>query len=138
MPDAVTCLLLHRGKLLILKRSTQVKTYKGLWGGVAGYIEENEKPYETALKEIREEVKLSENDVKFQKKGEIVSFTDEYEGQRYDWVIHPFVFQVEKKDKIQIDWEHSLYKWIAPSELSRYHTVPHLKEIVQNLLINKK
>jgi 8-oxo-dGTP pyrophosphatase MutT (NUDIX family) len=43
-------------KLLILKRSDKVGTYKGLWGGVAGYVEENEEPYETALKEIKEEV----------------------------------------------------------------------------------
>ena len=56
MPKVVTCLLMKDSKLLILKRSDKVSTYKGLWGGVAGYIEEHEEPYETALKEIKEEV----------------------------------------------------------------------------------
>ena len=46
MPKAVTCLLINdNGKLLILKRSKKVSTYKGQWGGVAGYIEEGESPH---------------------------------------------------------------------------------------------
>ena len=43
MPRVVTCLLVNNeGDLLILKRSNRVRTYKGLWGGVAGYVEEDE------------------------------------------------------------------------------------------------
>ena len=68
MPKVVTCLLTHKGKLLILKRSEKVRTYKGMWGGVAGYIEEDEDPYETAIKEIREEVWIKKNNVRFIKK----------------------------------------------------------------------
>ena len=57
MAKAVTCLLINdEGKLLILKRSDKVRTYRCLWGGIAGYVEENEDPYDTAVKEIREEV----------------------------------------------------------------------------------
>lgn len=134
MPQVVSCLLIHEGTLLILKRSTKVKTYKGFWGAVAGYVEANEEPFETAIKEIREEVGLDKDDVRFIKKGETVNITDIYEGERYDWVIYPFVFYVEKKGKVQIDWEHSKYKWIVPSEISRYKTVPHLKEIIRQHL----
>ena len=138
MPPVVTCLLLSEGKLLILKRSTKVKTYKGYWGGVAGYIEKQEKPYETALKEIREEVGLQEKDVQLITQGEPVKITDIYEGERYDWVIHPFIFQVKRKESIRIDWEHSEYQWITPKEISQYQTVPFLKEIVQKHLEEPK
>ncbi|MFH1102082.1 MAG: NUDIX domain-containing protein [Methanobacteriota archaeon] len=134
MPPVVTCLLVSAGKLLILKRSTQVRTYKEYWGGVAGYIENKEQPYETALKEIHEEVGLEEADVRLTTQGEPVKITDMHEGKRYDWVIHPFVFHVKKKEKIHIDWEHSEYKWISPAEISQYQTVPHLKEIVRQHL----
>ena len=117
MPDVVTCLLIYNDKLLILKRSEKVRTYKGLWGAVAGYIEKNEKPYDTAIKEIKEEAGLNKNDIKFVKKVKPVRITDIHEGKKYDWVIHPFVFKIEKKGKIQIDWEHIEYAWIPPQNI---------------------
>jgi 8-oxo-dGTP pyrophosphatase MutT (NUDIX family) len=135
MPRVVTCLLVNAdGKLLVLKRSDKVKTYKGLWGGVAGYIEEDEEPYETALKEISEETGLKENDIDFIKKIDSVKFIDFYEGKRYDWEVFPFLFKTRKKDKIHIDWEHSEYRWITPSEIGKIDTVPHLKEIIFKVL----
>ena len=136
MPKAVTCLLTNDdGKLLILKRSSKVRTYKGLWGGVAGYVEDDEEPYETALKEIQEEVGIEKEDVSLIEQGDPIEFTDFYEGERYDWIIYPFLFRIEKKGKLQIDWEHSEYRWIIPSEITRYDTVPHLKDIVSKILM---
>jgi 8-oxo-dGTP pyrophosphatase MutT (NUDIX family) len=134
MPRVVTCLLINdEGKLLILKRSDKVRTYKGMWGGIAGYVEEGENPYETAIKEIREEVGIKEDEISLIKKFDPIEITDHYEGVKYNWFIHPFLFKIEKKDKIQIDWEHSTYKWILPPDIERYDTVPHLKEIISKL-----
>jgi 8-oxo-dGTP pyrophosphatase MutT (NUDIX family) len=130
MPKVVTCILTNKDKLLILKRSDKVSTYKGLWGGVAGYVEEHEDPYDTAIKEIKEEVGLKKEEVSLIKRCDPFTFTDYYEGKRYDWTIYPFLFRIEKRDKIKIDWEHSKHKWISPSDIEKYDTVPHLKEIV--------
>ncbi len=136
MVKVTTCLLLNdEGKLLILKRSKKVKTYKGQWGGVAGYVEENEKPYDTALKEIKEEVGLEKKDVNLVKRYGPVNFTDFYEGKSYDWQIYVFVFIIKKNSKINIDWEHIEKRWILPSEIGEYNTVPLLKDIVQKILI---
>ena len=133
MPEVVTCLLEDNGKILILKRSLKVRTYKGLWGGVAGYVEEGETPLETAIKEINEEVGLEKEDVKLIRRIDPVKFTDFYEGEKYNWTIFPFLFSVDKKDKIKIDWEHSEFRWIIPLEIVNYDTVPHLKEIVMKI-----
>lgn len=131
MPSVATSLILNEEeKLLILKRSNKVKTYKGFWGGVAGYVEENEKPYETALKEIKEEVGIKKEYIKLIKKLEPISFTDFYEQKRYDWKIFVFLFKIIKKCKIKIDWEHTEYRWIKPSEIVNYNTVPNLNEVV--------
>jgi 8-oxo-dGTP pyrophosphatase MutT (NUDIX family) len=136
MPNVATCLLINDyGKLLILKRSNAVRTYKGLWGGVAGYIEENEEPYETAIKEIREEVGLEKDKISLIKQLDPIEFTDSYNGKVYDWKIFSFLFKIEKKSKIIIDWEHLEYRWIPPLEIEKYDTVPYLKEIVSKLLL---
>jgi 8-oxo-dGTP pyrophosphatase MutT (NUDIX family) len=136
MPSVATSILVNsKGELLILKRSDKVKTYKGLWGCVAGYVEKNEKPYETAIKEISEEVGLKKEEVTLKKTLDPIIFTDFYEQIRYDWKIFVFLFEIRKKSKIKIDWEHSEYRWIKPSEIEKFDTVPHLKEAVKKSML---
>jgi len=135
MARVATSILLNDDcKMLILKRSEKVKTYKGFWGGVAGYVEENEKPYETAIKEIKEEVGLDKEYFKLIKRLDPIKFSDFYENKKYDWEIFVFLFKINKKSKIKIDWEHSEYRWINPSEIDKFNTVPHLKDIVKKLI----
>jgi 8-oxo-dGTP pyrophosphatase MutT (NUDIX family) len=134
MPQVVTCILEHDGKILILKRSDRVGTYRGLWGGVAGYIEELEDPYEAAVREIREEVGINIDDAALVKKGNTIEFSDTYDGKRYDWVIYPFLFHIESKELVQYDWEHEENRWIYPAELKKFAIVPGLDDVVRQLI----
>ena len=134
MTDVVSCILQNQnGKILILKRSDEVKTYKGFWSAVAGYVEKGEKPIDTAYKEIGEEVGLKGDDIVFLKRAKPVEFTDFYEDEKYNWTIFPFLFKYIK-GKINIDWEHTEYNWIDPEEIVKFKTVPHLKDIISKLL----
>jgi len=134
MPKVATCLLIDKeGKILILKRSNKVRTYKGQWCGIAGYVEENEEPYVTAIKEIKEEIGINEKDINLVRQLEPISFTDIYDGIRYDWKIYPFLFKIDKTFKINTDWEHTDFKWIFPSEIINFNTVPLFKEIIYDL-----
>ncbi len=133
MTKVVTCLLENKGEILILRRSEEVGTYRELWGGVAGFVEEDEEPYEAALKEIKEEVGLEKEDLLSVKKEDAVKFTDLYGDKLYDWVVYPFLFHIKGRDKIQLDWEHTEFRWIKPSELKKYDTVPRFKEIVSKI-----
>jgi len=134
MPQVVTCLLEHDGKILLLKRSQRVGTYRGLWGGVAGYVEELEDPYDTAIKEIREEAGIRIDDLELVRKGDPLEISDTHEGKRYDWIVYPFLFHIQSKDLVHIDWEHEEYRWVHPSEVRRLETVPGLDEVVKQLL----
>jgi 8-oxo-dGTP pyrophosphatase MutT (NUDIX family) len=135
MPRVVTCLLENNGEILILRRSERVGTYRGLWSGVSGYVEEDEDPFETAVKEIREEVGVELDRLRLIKRGDPVEFTDFYEGKRYDWVVYPFLFSVEDRGMVCLDWENVEYRWIMPRDILRYDTVPRLKEIVFSMLL---
>jgi len=134
MPRVVTCLLEHDRKILLLKRSNLVGTYRGLWGGVAGYVEELEDPYDTAVKEIRQETGIDLDDLELVLKGSPIEFSDTYDGRRYDWIVYPFLFHIESKELVQIDWEHEEYRWVSPSELKKFDIVPGLDEVVAQLL----
>jgi 8-oxo-dGTP diphosphatase len=134
MPQVVTCILEHDGKILLLKRSNQVGTYRGLWGGVAGYVEELEDPYDTAIKEIREEAGIELDALELVLKGNPIEISDTYEGRRYNWIVYPFLFHVQAKELVRIDWEHEEYRWVQPSEVRKLETVPGLDEVVLQLL----
>jgi 8-oxo-dGTP diphosphatase len=134
MSQVVTCILEHDGKILLLKRSNQVGTYRGLWGGVAGYVEELEEPYDTAIKEIRQEAGIEVDALELVRKGNPIEFSDTYDGRRYNWIVYPFLFHIQSKELVQIDWEHEEYRWVHPSDVKRLETVPGLDEVITQLL----
>ena len=108
-------------------------TYQGRWAGVSGYIEKTAD--EQVLTEISEETGLGEADIKLMKKGKPLVIKDEKLGVK--WVVHPYLFQIEDRDKIKIDWEHKEARWIDPKDIARYQTVPKLKETLARVFRSK-
>lgn len=130
MRNVVTAFLEHDGKILLVRRSQSVGTYRGRWSGVSGYLEHE--PLEQALIEIREEAGLSGNDVELVKQCEPLDIVDVDENRR--WRVHPFLFHVKRPDAIRLDWENLELRWIRPSEIDNYETVPSLKETLARCL----
>ena len=120
----VTCFLESENRILILRRSEQVGSYQGRWAGVSGYIETTAD--EQALVEIEEETSLCGEDLKLVKRGKPLLIEDEKLGVK--WMVHPYLFHIEDRGKIKIDWELKETKWIDPKDIGNYQTVPMLKE----------
>ncbi|MFZ8801576.1 MAG: nicotinamide-nucleotide amidohydrolase family protein [Candidatus Calescibacterium sp.] len=114
----------YKGKILILKRSKKVGSYRGKWGVVSGHIEEGETEEETSLKELKEEIGLDMNLIDKFTKSTPFELSDVKLGIR--WEIAPFRAILKTKPEIKIDWEHVKYLWIKPSELSKFKTAPLL------------
>ncbi len=120
----VTSFLECRGRILLLKRSQQVGSFRGRWAGVSGYVEHPAD--EQSLIEIEEETGLSTKDVYLVKKGEPLTLDDA--DNRTRWVVHPFLYRTRSQDCVKTDWEHCEARWIKPEELDDFNTVPLLKE----------
>lgn len=129
--NVVTSFLENDSKILILRRSDKVRTMKGKWAGISGYIEKNETALERALKEIREEVGLKKEDVKLVRVGEPLQVPDIE--QEILWIVHPHLFKTSNTE-IKLDWEHDEYKWIDPEDVANYDTVLMLKETLVRCL----
>ena len=128
----VTSFIQDEQKLLILRRSNQVKTMKGLWAGISGIIEKNEPPLTRAKIEIYEETGISEDKIRLVKNAEKLRIhSPQYEN--HEWEIFPFLFEAKNPD-IKLNWENSEYTWITIDELKNYNTVPSLEKVLQNLL----
>ncbi len=121
----VTCFVTNaEGRLLILRRSGRVGTYRGRWAGVSGYLETS--PEEQAYTELAEELGLDRREVALRATGEPLEVADADLNRR--WVVHPFLFSLEDPSRIRLDWENVEARWIAPSELESYETVPGLAQ----------
>lgn len=116
--DVVTAFLKKNESILLLKRSEEVKTFKGRWAGVSGYLE-MEDPAAQAKTEIKEETKL---DGQLLSKGETVRTRD---GKKV-WNVHPFLFEVEGEP--ELNWESEKYRWVKPNKIKEMKTVPKLWE----------
>jgi 8-oxo-dGTP pyrophosphatase MutT (NUDIX family) len=128
----VTSFVVCQEKILILKRSNQVKSMKGLWGAVSGIIEENEDPLHRARIEIFEEIGAKADSIELLKAGKDMTVSSP-QYPDHQWHIFPFLFKMESTE-VLLNWENSSYKWISPDEINQYETVPNLDEVLLNLL----
>jgi 8-oxo-dGTP diphosphatase len=126
----VTCFLERvdeqQPRILLVRRSQRVGSYHGLWAGISGFVESHVTPDEQAYVEIGEETGLLPEQVKMLRRGKIVEHRDELLGRHF--YIHPFLFRVFTPEHVKIDWEATELRWIQPSELLQYDTIPKLPE----------
>lgn len=101
--NVITVFLEHDKKILILKRSRKVRTMKTKWGGISGYVEEEE-PLKRALKEIEEETGLNDKNMTLLHIGEPLEAVESNEPE-ITWIVHPYLFG-SNTDQISIGWEH--------------------------------
>ncbi|MCS7213385.1 MAG: CinA family protein [Candidatus Calescibacterium sp.] len=118
----------YNGRILVMKRSRKVGTYKGMWGVASGHIEKGETSLQTAFKELEEETSMKKEFIKEMIQGSPFEFVDPK--IRIRWVIHPFlaISAISPVEFVKIDWEHTSFKLIRPSELNKLRTAPMIYE----------
>ena len=128
--DVVTCFVRHRDRILLVKRSGEVHTFRGKWAGISGSMDCAD-PLGHALQEIREEVGLERDAISLRSQGEpLVVLDDE---NQVEWRVHPFLFDLRADHSIRLGWEHSECKWVRLHELENMDTVPKLEETWERL-----
>jgi 8-oxo-dGTP pyrophosphatase MutT (NUDIX family) len=115
-----------------LLRSEQVRTYPGKWAGISGSLENNHTADEQAIIEIEEETGLSRKDISLIKKGEPFIFHDA--ALHVKKIIYPYLFHIEDRTMVKMDWEHKQLQWIHPEDIDNYDTMPRLKETLAQVL----
>ncbi len=112
-------------EFLLLKRSPNEK-YPNIWQMVTGKIKENEKAFETAIREIKEETNLDISEIFVVPK--VNSF---YNEEKNEIVLIPvFVVIIGSESKIIISKEHSKYRWVRKNIANKLLAWPEQKESV--------
>lgn len=121
-------------EFLLLLRSAK-KIYAHQWRMIGGKVEEGEKYWEAALRELKEETGLVPHEF-----WTIPSVNTFYEAKS-DQIHHIPAFAVALKDEVipELDDEHTEYRWISIDELDSYLSWPEQKRLIRltyNLLVN--
>lgn len=124
--DVVTAFLVNDdGRVLLLRRSESVRTYKGQWGAVSGYLETYD-PLLQAEREIREETGVGQ-DVHVRKRGSPIVVDDP--DNAHFWRVHPFHFYFGGDESdVALSREHDEFEWVEPDRIRDRKTVPKLYE----------
>jgi 8-oxo-dGTP pyrophosphatase MutT (NUDIX family) len=129
--EVVTSFLINRGEVLLVRRSNRVGTYQGLWSAISGFLEDPT-PLQQALREVFEETSIAGSAIRLIAEGEPLEVLD-YE-QQMCWVVHPFLFEIDDREEVRLDWENTELCWAAPEQLQNFHTVPQLAEALRRCM----
>lgn len=129
----VTCFLLRRDRgqdeILLAQRSERVRTYRGAWAAISGYVEAGVAPLDQAYQEVREETGMQADAVTLLRQGLPLPVHDT--NAHLDWVVHPFLFLALRPDEARSDWEANRFEWTPPMRLRELQTVPQLAQALQ-------
>lgn len=112
---------------LLLKRSSN-KRYKGQWRMVGGKVEENESANKTAIRELKEETGLNPSNF-----WTLPTINQFYEPKLDEiFSIPVFACEINSLDEpINLDDEHSDYKWFTNDEIKTLYLWPEQERIIQ-------
>ena len=122
-------------EFLLLKRS-EGQPYPGLWQMVTGKIKSDEKAYQTALREIKEETGLVP--VQLWVAPTVNSFYEPKD--EYICLLPVFAARVEL-DLVQLSDEHTEYKWvdkITAQKLLAWEGQRKAVQIIEDYFLNEK
>lgn len=125
----VTAFLYTDNKIVLMRRSSAVGTYQGLWAAFSGYIERL--PLNQAYQELSEEAGVAEENVRLAGIGIPLTVHDEVEQRQ--WLVFPFLFELEDPTRISTNWEAEEWAWYSLDELSNLNTVPGLGEALRRV-----
>lgn len=126
----VTCFLEKDGRILLLRRSQKVGTYRGWWAAVSGYMEEAP-PEEQARTEISEEIGLGDDELELVRQAEPLEVEDKEIGAH--WLVYPYLFRLKKGAEIRLDWEHDEAMWVTPEDMKNHRVVPGLATVMASV-----
>jgi dATP pyrophosphohydrolase len=119
----------NKVKLLIFKRTAEV-IYPNQWRMIGGKAKKEEKLYEAALRELKEETGLVP----------LLFWTIPSANQFYDHstdTIHhipAFAAEIKSNSNIKLNHEHSEYKWISEDEIDNYISWPEQRRLMNYLV----
>ena len=111
-------------KVLLLKRASAV--LRDAWCYIGGSIEDGEKAWQAALREIKEETGITKVSLYITNKFDQLYSPDE----NYIYIAPVFAGYVDDRQNVMLNHEHSEYKWLSFHEAIEHVALPGNDEVL--------
>lgn len=117
----MNCVVTHRGKILVVQRSPEMRLYPVYWNGISGFLDDHKSLLQKVKEELREELGIPSTKIVSVKLGEV--FDQDAPKYKKTWIVHPVLVEVST-DKVKLDWEASVYRWLSWKEVKKLNLMP--------------
>ncbi|MGZ6004653.1 MAG: NUDIX domain-containing protein [Candidatus Saccharimonadales bacterium] len=129
----INCVVEHDGKILLVKRSKNLRLYPGLWNGVSGFLDDKLSIADKAAEELREELGLAADKIQKIDVGPVL--VQEAADIQRTWIVFP-VHVLVSTDKFKLDREASEAKWLTLAEARKLNLLPGFPEVLDTIFGN--
>jgi 8-oxo-dGTP diphosphatase len=123
----VAGIVTHKGKILIVQRSSDEDVFPNLWELPSGKREPFEKSQDGLVREVKEETGL---DVEIVRPVDVFEFRVEKESEIRDATQISFLVKPLGVPKVKLSSEHQNYSWITRSEINKYNISEKTKGVI--------
>lgn len=116
----VTCMIMCRGRTLILKRAPKVRVNPSLWSPISGRVDGRLPPARQAWEEILEEAGIDRRKLRMVRVGRKYKL---HVRELVEVTVYPYLFESMTR-RVQLNWENTDYRWVRISDLSRFKLIP--------------
>jgi ADP-ribose pyrophosphatase YjhB (NUDIX family) len=126
----MNCVVIYKGKILLVQRSKNLNFYPGYWSGISGFLDDAKSLYKKVKEELREELGIRPKDIISIKLAEI--FDQEEPKYRKTWIVHPVLVEI-KTDRILLDWEAKNFLWTAIGKAKKMRLLPGFDIVLEKI-----
>lgn len=127
----VNCVLFYEGKILLVKRSGDLKFYPNVWNGISGFLDDGKDFDEKVKEEVSEEVGVTEENIVSIRRGDIFHQDEPAYGKT--WIVHPVLVTVNTK-VVTLDWEAERFQWLSIDEAKTLELLPGFDEVLKRVV----
>ena len=125
----INCVLRYEGKMLLVKRSSDLKLYPDFWNGISGFLDDQQSLEDKVKEEIQEELGMSPDHIQEIRLGTI--FHQDAPEYKKTWIVHPLLVDVTT-NKVHLDWEAKEFAWVPIQDVQKYNVLPGFDRVLQN------
>jgi NUDIX domain len=129
--DVVAAVLVHRGRVCLLRRSPHVDSDRGRWHCITGYLPQRTDPMTQALAEIHEETGIGSPSLQLLDQ-RVVRLAG---SDSNIWRVHAYRFR-SVTDAVTLNWEHDEARWLRLGDIGSLATVQWLPNVLEALALS--
>jgi 8-oxo-dGTP diphosphatase len=123
----VNAVVVCGGKVLLLQRSSSMRSYPNHWCGISGYLDDQRSVEDKARQEMLEEVGITADRILSMRRGTVL--LQEAPDQGKSWLVVPLLVRVGDSH-YRLDWESQAAGWFTMAEAMAMHLLPGFDAVI--------